>query len=460
VVVIVIALAHGIATVILGRKVEGRIEAYKAKGEPVSMADLAGSPIPDSENGAVILDKVQRDLREYRKKEAKEWQRTLNRYHTSGKKPPESDEDLAQNIISAGKDKKESPEIWAAAIRYAAPAAAMLPRIEEAAAKLQCRYKANWQDGIDALFPYMGGIKNITRTLAIKSCLDAKAGKIEETVRSMTDAYKLEESIKEEPSLIGLLVRVALTHMNSYALQNAAGYGHIDKTHARKLYDALENIDIQRDTAVALNGERAFHIWEFKAATKRGKLYAGGGSNETWLGNPGIEKVIRSYMWRPMLYADELSCLDLLDGYLSIEKWTYREIKSQRIDDRFMSDIPSYAFVTRIDTPVYAKVLAKRDTGIARISGDQIFLALLAYKDSFGQYPGTLDELRSKLGWKLREDPFSGKDFVYKREGNGFLLYSIGENLKDDGGLATYDRPATPGTASPGYDDITWRMEK
>ncbi|MBP7933880.1 MAG: hypothetical protein KA354_04445 [Phycisphaerae bacterium] len=35
---------------------------------------------------------------------------------------------------------------------------------------------------------------------------------------------------------------------------------------------------------------------------------------------------------------------------------------------------------------------------------------------------------------KLRIDPFSGRDFVYKQRSKGFLLYSVAENLKDDGG--------------------------
>jgi len=31
-------------------------------------------------------------------------------------------------------------------------------------------------------------------------------------------------------------------------------------------------------------------------------------------------------------------------------------------------------------------------------------------------------------------DLFSGKDFVYRRDGEEFTLYSIGPDLKDDGG--------------------------
>jgi hypothetical protein len=40
----------------------------------------------------------------------------------------------------------------------------------------------------------------------------------------------------------------------------------------------------------------------------------------------------------------------------------------------------------------------------------------------------------SQLPQPLPQDPFSGKDFVYRRTGGDYSLYSIGQNLKDDGG--------------------------
>jgi len=78
---------------------------------------------------------------------------------------------------------------------------------------------------------------------------------------------------------------------------------------------------------------------------------------------------------------------------------------------------------------------------------------LIAFKDRHSIYPASLAELRAKLGWKLPEDPFSGKDFIYKRQGKGFILYSIGQNLKDDGGIEPSKNDRDKG-------DIVWRMDR
>ncbi len=50
-------------------------------------------------------------------------------------------------------------------------------------------------------------------------------------------------------------------------------------------------------------------------------------------------------------------------------------------------------------------------------------------------------------GLPTPDDVFSGRPFVYRRKGDGFVLYSVGPNLGDDGGWWEEGGPD---------DDITW----
>ena len=84
-------------------------------------------------------------------------------------------------------------------------------------------------------------------------------------------------------------------------------------------------------------------------------------------------------------------------------------------------------------------------------------LGLAAYRTQYRRYPDSMDELRQAMNWEVPEDPFSGKDFVYRREGKGYVLYSVGRDLDDDGGGAMkLDRTAPTGMSG----DIVWRMER
>ena len=77
-----------------------------------------------------------------------------------------------------------------------------------------------------------------------------------------------------------------------------------------------------------------------------------------------------------------------------------------------------------------------------------VALALAAHKAERGSYPAALAALRPAYLKAVPSDLFSEKPLRYSRVGEGFLLYSVGENMADDGGK---DRAA-------GGDDIVVRV--
>ncbi|GIV21521.1 MAG: hypothetical protein KatS3mg023_3272 [Armatimonadota bacterium] len=68
-----------------------------------------------------------------------------------------------------------------------------------------------------------------------------------------------------------------------------------------------------------------------------------------------------------------------------------------------------------------------------------ISAAVRAYRLRHGRYPKTLAEAGVA---DLNKDPFTGGEFVYQTSEKGFLVYSVGEDGRDDGGKrAASDRP-------------------
>ncbi|MHC4248250.1 MAG: hypothetical protein ACYS9X_03900, partial [Planctomycetota bacterium] len=79
---------------------------------------------------------------------------------------------------------------------------------------------------------------------------------------------------------------------------------------------------------------------------------------------------------------------------------------------------------------IYGRVLrawAARD--VARVG-----LALELCRSAKSEYPVKLDALAPEFLPEVPPDPYTGKPLVYRVEGDEFLVYSIGENLQDDGG--------------------------
>jgi hypothetical protein len=75
------------------------------------------------------------------------------------------------------------------------------------------------------------------------------------------------------------------------------------------------------------------------------------------------------------------------------------------------------------------------DRGIAQKSCAKLAIALRLYRMKNGHYPEALSALAPEFIDKLPVDPFSGKGFIYRREGKGFIVYSAGQNGTDDGGV-------------------------
>ncbi len=64
----------------------------------------------------------------------------------------------------------------------------------------------------------------------------------------------------------------------------------------------------------------------------------------------------------------------------------------------------------------------------------RILLALRRYKNETGAWPTDLREVGTRLPAEVLLDPLSGKPFVYRLRGEGFLLYSVSVNGTDEGG--------------------------
>jgi hypothetical protein len=140
-------------------------------------------------------------------------------------------------------------------------------------------------------------------------------------------------------------------------------------------------------------------------------------------------------------------------------KYTHREAKAKGlIPDP--NQVPSYAIFTRLMCPVFTRVSISRDCATAEIRGSRLSLGLNVYRKKFGSYPAKLAELKKLPVWKLQfTDPLSGKDFIYHRKGDGFILYSVGENMKDDGGKPAKS-PSSQRLSRNAAVDIVWEMKR
>jgi hypothetical protein len=442
-------VAHAAATIITGHMVAREIQRIKARGEPVSLTDLAGPKVPDDQNAAVLYQKAFPLL------------------------PSDDEQTQIADFIGAGRTERP-PVSLASAEEIVARSAPFYRLIEQAAARPECRFPVNWKAGMAALFPHLAKARAATRMMAAKALVDARRGDTGAAVSDIALIFRLADQVSAEPTLITKLVGFACQAIAVNTLNGVMEIAPPSKHDARRMYEVLAKVDNARSFVRGLEGERCLGFWVFnylrrdpagawqtlmmdlsdRPAAQRGKHLA------RLLGPPLL------FLWQPSLNEDEILFIRQWDGLLAATRLPYGQAQREydALEKR-AGNLPRYAVVTRILSPAYARATVARDRATALTRLAQCAMALRACQIATGGYPASLGELRHQVNWDIPLDPFGGKDFVYRREGKGYLLYSIGPDLKDDGGMDYRMWKSLPPSRRPRWEyglggDIAWRMPR
>jgi len=85
-------------------------------------------------------------------------------------------------------------------------------------------------------------------------------------------------------------------------------------------------------------------------------------------------------------------------------------------------------------------------------------LRRMRYRLATGNLPDTLADLVPTYLDAVPEDPFDGRTLRYEKLETGFVVYSVGEDKRDDGG--TERLPTGKRTKAPSSWDITFIVER
>ena len=132
-------------------------------------------------------------------------------------------------------------------------------------------------------------------------------------------------------------------------------------------------------------------------------------------------------------------------------KALFRRIATGKKNGReVISELAANA-VTVLLMPAFDTMRLSRDRTRAKLQLTIIAIALERHRKATGKFPDRLSDLQPRYLKKLPQDLFTEKPFRYKPSKTGYLLYSVGPNMKDDGGR--------PMNVENDDDDVAVRMK-
>ena len=301
--------------------------------------------------------------------------------------------------------------------------------MEEASEKSCFRY-GDWSQKIyDIKIPDAVKMINAVRLLGIDAVFKAEEGKIQEAIDQIRWGICLVQKTMDEPFTITGLVAIANLKHLIFSLNQITSGRNIDPEILSILIQDLNPGEWRKKFARNIQGERAFYL----------EIALGVLEGDRTIFN--ISQAENTFFWfiRPVIKAETLWALKKYDDVESQSLLPFYKVKEfQREFDQEVESIPWYYYVAKNVFPNFHAMWLKEAILEAVMGGGQIALACKIYKEREGNFPENIAELIPGILAEEPVDPFTGDPFIYKLQENGFVVYSVGSNEKDDEGRATY----------------------
>lgn len=384
----VLLIASVILVWITGSRLEERLEAIRAAGDPLSIAELARDPIPPERNAATFLRRAQDDIEAI----SKELMDVYGSDGYSNGSPSESELKKIQSALEA------HPDVIPL-VQQAANCADYDPELDYSLGPRQ------FMNSIERL----SGLRSPIRLLKARTLLLKSQGDLEEALRNSMLIFRLCRHYDREPMLVGYLVGAACRGVGVEAANLVLRSGPVDKSAREALEAELARHDDTSGFQHALKSERVIGIENYQAIPSR-----------NWWPN------------RAMWDVDQAAYLDLIDQHLSLASQPYRRVAATGLA---AEPAPGKgAVLTQLVKPAVLAARQAADRVRAQIRCLRVLNAVQRLEEQ-----GTAEPELSDLGLpkEATTDPFSGEPLQVKKRPDGWLIYAVGKDLKDDGGRVT-----------------------
>lgn len=331
-----------------------------------------------------------------------------------------------------------TPEDRALIRQFLTNNSAMVALAQEAAALKESRYPVNLNQGANTLLPHLAQVKSLVQQLRYISVLHAEEGRPAEALQSYTNALAVCRTLAAEPVLISQLVRIACLALTQPALERLLAARQLTDTQLAEISNQLDAAEVlgQASLSRALAGERCMGMDLFQSSPKTAAAVFGSGTNSVSL---TLLYTLRSATGLRQI--DFFQYRKLMRAWLDLFKLPFPEcldrakIASRQFEASLTAVKRCLYPMSAMLLPALEKTLRKEAMSCAQLRAAQSALAIERFRlRSSGRVPEGLGELTPGFLASARLDPFDGKPLRYKKLAAGYLIYSVGDNSKDDGG--------------------------
>ena len=439
----VLVLVYGIALVRSSLKLRDAYAALEKDGRPTVASDLIPPEVPDDQNAALLYQQAAGLL----KKEAVTKKKTLLDHSSR----------LAFSFMGEAIEPEKLVEVKEVMARDVVISA--LATVEEALQRPECRFDHDYDNGLHADGFESRDLRFLARLWGARACLDAQPGQASHAWDRIRVQFRLAEALRREPTVIGQLSRLGILNdlchiirkLYEIAPPSEADYREIETLLASHV--GIEPLVNALDAERLLRGEWLFNLPGdrlYEALRSDGRILSHAGGPEAF-----SRLAFRVIAFRPRLVADHAAYLQMMRSAMRLLESPYAPLDSD-IHEEF-ENLTDWFLLTHELKPMIVFAKEVHCDVVAKVHMTRAGLALLQYHKTHGTFPKSLDA----LGLEDLIDPYVDKLLHYRTEGAGFVVYSVGEDQKDNGGIPKPPRDTSGRRQKkkPEYD-LLWRFPR
>lgn len=426
IIVVALGLSYAIAVAVSAAKLRRAYAALEKAGRPMDAEDMVPPEGPDTENGELLYES------------AALWLKAEPVGYTPESLPGESDREVAdrercKDVLGylaslsgrfvggplAPERHRELKELFS---RRAVDCALFV--IEEGTRRSAFQFHRNYDAGMNIALPGLLDMKALACIVGARACLEAEAGATDRAWQLAAVQAKLADTYRGEPIVLSQLVRMDMIDLSCGTVRHLCEIAPPGKEQQEHMDSILRAFDDVTPLVRAMDGERLLS-GEWLFAQPRKELY-GALWDLRFRGSqmPGFMAwlITKRLTFKPSFLADHANYLRAMhEGTQDLER-PYSPGAAKENDGR--------SSLTGMLTPAFGRIRTLQCETITFIRITRAYLALFQYRAAHGAFPATLDA----LNLDGLSDPFAQGPLHYRAEGEGFIIYSVGPDGKDDGG--------------------------
>jgi hypothetical protein len=293
--------------------------------------------------------------------------------------------------------------------------------IDKGASQSVCVWNRDWSKGDQLLFPELATMRNATRILSARAEVALAQNNFKEAVRLSSLGFRIASHSHSEAMIIGELVAIAIDRISLSNLQHILLVAGDKPNIAKSVVDSISRHYQRRSWKDVVGCEMILQLVMLERVRKSGPSVLGSGAGQSTNAAPMDKQTMNSMV-------DHSAALLLrFDRELAkgmAQPYPQGKRTVEEASKRVQQDRSPLAALAHLLAPVFEQLPAKA----AKIDAD-VAVTLTAAKllDERLNGKGFPDRLDSTMARRYI-DPYTQKPISYRKEGSGFVVWSVGES--------------------------------